>query len=200
MAAGLYATQVYTFIKHGQKKLKWRVVIPFEAVSWLVTFIIAALPYADQDIYTTNGFCAHDPSKAIFLIAAFSTGAIAVFFLGVQIVYGVLTFVFIKRNTLEENTDIKKAVAKVLAYFIISSILSLIDKIAPWINQLIVRAVPQDDTTTIIAVNYVVMLIFIIPSIAMPFVTIALLKPVRVAIKAMIKKVCMCCRTRSVNN
>ena len=201
MAAGLYATQVYTFTKHGQKKLKWRVVIPLEAVSWLVTFIIAALPYADQDIYTTNGFCAHDPSKALFLIAAFSTGTIAVFFLGIQIVYGILTFVFIKRNTLEENTDVKKAVAKVLAYFIISSILSLINKITPWINLLIVRAVPQDNTTTIIAVNYLMMLVFfIIPSMAMPFVTIGLLKPVRVAIKAMIKRACMCCRTRSVNN
>ena len=200
MAAGLYATQVYTFIKYGEKKLKWCVVIPLQAVSWLVTIIIAALPYADQDIFTVIGFCATSPLSIMFLIAVVSTGAIALFFLGVQIVCGILTIVFIKRNTLEENTQIKKAIAKVLAYFTISSILALINHIAPFFNQLIRKSIAKDDFTTIIAVNYLLLLVFNLPSIATPFVTIALLKPVRVAIKAMIKKACMCCRTRSVNN
>ena len=77
-------------------QLKWSVVIPLQAVSWLVTFIIAALPYADQDIYTANGFCDYDHKKVNFLITAFSTVAIAVFFVGIQIVCGILSGIGLK--------------------------------------------------------------------------------------------------------
>ena len=196
MAAGLYAILVYTFIKYGEKKLKWCVVIPFEAVSWLVTLVFAALPYIDGAIITSNGFCGGSFQKSISIKISFPFNVLlAVSSLGAQIICGVLTIVYIKRNTLEENTKIKKAVAKVLAYFALTSILPVINLIAPAFNLLIRKAVTANNTTAMIAINYLFIVVFNIPSIATPIITIVLLKPVRVAIKAMIKRACMCCRT-----
>ena len=161
--------------------------------------MFAALSYTDDAIITSNGFCTSSFEKSIaFKIVIPFNILLAVSSLGAQIICGALTIVYIKRNMLEENTKIKKAIAKVLAYFAVSSILSIINTIAPGVNLLIRKAVTANNTTVIIAVNYLLLLVFNIPSIATPIVTILLLKPVRVAIKAMIKRACMCCRTRSV--
>ena len=199
-ASSLHAILVYTFIKYGEKKLKWCVVIPFEAVSWLVTLVLAALQYFNDTTITSNGFCGGSFEKSIAFKISFPFNVLlAVSSLGAQIICGVLIIVYIKRNTLKENTKTKKAVAKVLAYFVVSSILTLLNLTAPVFNLLIQKAATTaNNTTAIIVVNYLIVLVFNIPSIATPIVTIILLKPVRVAIKAMIKTACMCCRTRSV--
>ena len=200
MAGALYAINVYIFIKHGKKKLKWRVVIPLAAISWIVTFVFAAMPYIEKKI-TSNGFCVSNPDRIIYKIYATAIGVLILLFLGVQIICGILTVVYIRRNTLEENTDIKKAVAKVQAYFAAASILSFINNIGPAFVPLIREAIADNDTTTTVAVNYLILVVFSIPAIATPIVTIALLKPVRLATKTMIKKAyTLCCRKHSVAN
>ena len=47
-------------------------------------------------------------------------------FLVFQLVCSILTIVYIKRNVLEGNTAVKKAVTKVLVYLAVASILSII--------------------------------------------------------------------------
>ena len=116
-------------------------------------------------------------------------------FLSIQLICSILTIVYIRRNTLEGNTNVKRAVAKVLAYFAIASILSFINNIFPAINPLIYNAIADDDIATIVAVYYLLRLVVNIPSIATPIVTIVMLKPVCNALKTTIKKIC---QTRKV--
>ena len=47
MAGALYAISVYIFIKYGEKKLKWCVVIPLAAISWIVTFVFDEMSYIE---------------------------------------------------------------------------------------------------------------------------------------------------------
>ena len=199
MSVAFYAIFVYAFTKYGEKKLKWSYVIPLIVASWMVTLAIAAIPYFDSGITTNNGFCTTDPGTVLFKVSSAIIGILVLVFLGIQVVCTIFTACYIKKNTLEGNTDIKKAVAKVLAYFIISSFLSFFNNIAPVFIPLIKNAIP-DEPKTMIVVNYLLIMVLNIPSIATPIITIVLLKPVRVAIKAMIKRACMCCRTRSVHN
>ena len=66
----------------------------------------------------------------------------------IQLICSILTVVYIKRNTLEENTVIKKAIAKVLAYLAVASILSFINNIIPITNPLIRKAIADNDIMT----------------------------------------------------
>ena len=135
------------------------------------------------------------------MIYVSAIGVLILLFLGIQIICSILTVVFIRRNTLGENTDIKKAVAKVLAYFVAASLLSFVNSVGPAFITLIRESITNNDTTTIVALNYLTLVVFNVPAIATPIVTIALLKPVRLAIKTAIKKAyALCCRKHSVDN
>ena len=102
------------------------------------------------------------------MIYVAAIGVLILLFLGIQIICSILTVVFIRRNTLGENTGIKKAVAKVLAYFIVASFLSLINNIGPAFVPLIQEAIADKDTTTIVVVNYLLLVVFNVPAIATP--------------------------------
>ena len=109
---------------------------------------------------------------------------VAVIFLIIQIVMIIVTFVYIKKHTLEENVQIKKAVAKVLVYIFIASIVTFIGTIVPALSFLII---PGSTIVIMTARSYLARLLFSVPGIATPIVAIALLKPVRDAIKTMPK-------------
>ena len=200
MAFATYAINVYVFIKYGEKKLKWYVVIPLVTISWVVSITFAVGPYFDElEVFNINGFCTSNPNAILLKGYISATVTLALLFMTIQLICSILTVVYIKRNTLEENTVIKKAIAKVLAYLAVASILSFINNIIPITNPLIRKAIADNDITTIVALNYFLRLVFNVPSIATPIVTIVLLKPVRVAIKAAIKKVCVCCPNNQVH-
>ena len=106
-------------------------------------------------------------------------------FLVFQLVCSILTIVYIKRNVLEGNTAVKKAVTKVLVYLAVASILSIIYSVSTVIISFI--------SGNRVIVSYIFRrLVFNIPAIATPIVAIILLKPIRVAMKAMGKKVSCC--------
>ena len=193
MAGASYAINVYIFVKHGKKKLKWYVVVPFAVVSWTLTVLVAALPYIDElGVFTVNGFCTVDANTIAYKVFVGAIGALALSFITVQLICSMLTCIFVKRNTLEENTDVKKAITKVLAYFAVTSILSFFNNIVPAFNPLIKAAIANENIATNVALYFLLHLAFNIPSIATPIITIMLLKPIRVAIKAMI----CCCKKR----
>ena len=122
-----YALNVYIFIKYGEKQLRWCVVIPFAIVAWILSFGIGLTSYFD--VYKIDGFCSVDLISFIFKITSSVLIVLTLMFLIFQIVCSILTGVFIKRNVLEGNTSVKKAVAKVQLYITIAGILSIANTI-----------------------------------------------------------------------
>lgn len=106
-------------------------------------------------------------------------------------IFGLLLFIYIKKNTLEENVAVKKAVAKILLYLFINSILTFIGNVAPATFPVIRDALIDESVISLIVINYLLRVIFNVPNIATPIVPIALLKPLRVALKQ--KMSCTCC-------
>ena len=199
-AGGVYAVNIYIFIKYGEKKLKWFVVIPFIIISWVFAALsMGIIPYFDEfGAVNINGFCTTNPEAVLFRVLVPTLIVLSLFFLSIQLICSILTIVYVKRNVLEGNKAVKKAVAKVLAYLAVASILSFINSVIPAANPAVRRLLPPDDIASVVAINYILRLVFNVPAIATPIVAIILLKPIRVAMKTMSKKVFFCCPTNQV--
>ena len=187
----LYTINIFLFIKYGEKKLKWSVIIPYIAISWvmisIVSIIIVLVLPSDSVQYSSFGSCflntASSPLITIILVLLISQSFV---FMIVQIVMAIVTCVYIKKHTLEGNAQIKKAVARVLVYIVTVSINTSISTIIPPLSFLIWRQFPGSTTVvTVTARNYIDSLITSVPNIATPIIAIVLLKPVRDAIKKM---------------
>ena len=163
-----YALNVYIFIKSGERKLKWSVVILFTLVSWTASAAVGIVPYFDElGVVNINGFCTTDSRSSSFKIAGSFMIALAFIFLSIQLICSILTIVHVKRNVLEGNISVKKAVAKVLTYLAVASILSFIYSIVPIANPFIRRVIP-DDRVRYVVVNYILRLVFNFAAIATP--------------------------------
>ena len=188
----IYAICVSIFIKYGEKKLKWYVMIPFTVISWTVSIAMGIIPYFD-DVGTANikGFCKIDPDSSLFKGLVLTLTGLALFFLTIQITCIIVTVAYIKKNVLEGNTDVKKVVTKVMVYFVSVSVLTFILSIVPTANPSIVKQL-SNSIVNFVAVNYIIRLVYNIPAIATPIVAIAMLTPVRVALKNLSKNYCQC--------
>ena len=88
----------------------------------------------------------------------------------------------------------QKAIAKVVVYMAVVSVLSFISSVPTYFVAIIFPIIiPDISLATFLAGNYTVRVLANITAFPTPIVTIILLKPVRVAIKTMIKKVYTCC-------
>ena len=185
----LYAINTYLFIKYGEKKLKWYIIIPYIVLSWLMLSVILLLTIIltpPDFIRYINSICfVNIYSSLLFLISTSLLTITAFILLVAQIIVVIITFVYIKKNTLAENAQIKKAVAKVLVYIIIASIISFIGTIVPAVSFIVRLILPGSTIASLTARSYLARLVFGVPGIATPIVAIALLKPVREAIKTM---------------
>ena len=187
----LYTIKIFIFIKYGEKKLKWYIITPYIVLSWIIITIISVL----QTILTPpdlvrniNGTCSvHMYASLEFGISTTLIATVSFIFLVIQIIIVIVMLVYIKKHTLEGNVQIKKAVAKVLIYIIIASIVTFISTIAPAVNFILRLIIPGSTIVTTTARSYFYRLIFSVSGIATPIVAIALLKPVRDAIKTMPK-------------
>ena len=201
VSGAIYSVSVYIFIKYGDRKLKWKVILPIIISTWLVTIVISILPYfLAERVKNVHGFCSFDPSFSLFITAGSGILAVAIILLVVELIFCVLSTIFIKRNVLEESSEVKKAITKVLAFNFISSIMSFVNSVVPFLGPVLRSALVNDDLTGIMVINYVVRIIFNIPAIATPFIAILLLKPVRLALKAIPKKLCPDNRVHPTNN
>ena len=121
LALSLYAVAVYTYIKHGIKKLKWYFTVAWIAVSWglcsLLGLLIAAKVF-DIRADSSNGFCEYQISEDLVFTRVFAVSNALEMVLCVSFVsiFGILTYRYIKNNILEENVAIKRAMAKILLY------------------------------------------------------------------------------------
>ena len=196
-----YAVGVYVFIKHGDKKLKWYIIIPYIVVTWIVVIPTVGVPPYLEDYGAQNvkGFCAPNGLfSGIFSGSYIATGVLltvgALFFLSIELLFCILTFIYIKRNALKGDTSVQKAIAKVVGYMAVVSVLSFIGSVPPYFIAIIFPIIiPDISLATFLAGNYVARLLANITAFPTPIVTIILLKPVREAIKTMSKKVYTCC-------
>ena len=129
----------------------------------------------------SNGFCDIDSTSFIFYIHVALLVILMLICLCVIIIFCILTYCHMKKNILEDNIDMKRAVARNLVYLLIASILYFIYNIIPSMFTVIRAALADKPVHSRISLN--------LGSIATPIVT---LKPLRTAIKAISSK-CVCC-------
>ena len=126
-------------------------------------------------------------SSPVYVIITILSAMFSLVFLIIQIVMAIITFVYIKKHTIEGNVQMKKAVTKVLVYLVIASSFSFISSIVPAVSFVMRLVIPDSNIAFTTARVYFTQLFFSIPTIATPIVAIAILKPVRDAIKTMLK-------------
>ena len=191
----LYTVGIFVFIKHGDKKLKWYMIIPYIVVTWIVVTLTVGMPPYLRDCGTQNakGFCTVNLFSASYIGMAVSLIVGAMFFLSMQLICCILTFTYIKQNVLEGDSLVKRAIAKILRYMVVVSVLSFISSVLPYFIAMIFENIPDRNVATFLAIVYVIRVFTNITAFPTPIVTIILLKPVRDAIKTMSKKVCLCC-------
>ncbi len=154
-------------------------------VSWTaILLIFGILPYFSLfGIINSNGFCTRDADSILFIASIPFGVLLTVICLSIVSVCCILTGIYIKRNVLEDNVEIKKAVAKILLYLTIVSVISFVSGLLPAATPAIREATrASSGTVGELVINYTLRVIYTITSIATPFITIILLKPLRTAV------------------
>ena len=190
-ATTLYAGVVYSFVKYGKNRFKWCGMSLFIALSWIFALLVSLVPYfigIDANTRTLLGFCGTNFSTQGFLAAsAFQLVTHALCLCGI-FVFCALIFHHMKKNTLEDNDKVKGAIIKNLVFLAATTLLIFLTNL---VSLLSVTVVPSlTDINSILLVNFLFPLVTILPSLAIPIMTIVLLRPVRVALKHMFKTCC----------
>ena len=186
----IYAINIYISFKYGEDKLKWYVLLPFIALLWILAIAaLGDLPYLDEyGAASSNGFCRANPDTALYKAVIGGLVTVAIIFISIQPVFCILTLIY--NNKMHEDDPLKKSLTRLLSYVVVSSILSLITNFIPVLNPLITNgAIREKNLVGFLAVNYLSRLLANSVNIPTPIVAIALLKPLRVAIKSMIKAI-----------
>ena len=150
-------------------------------------------------LFNNNGFCEINSESILLRVSGAIVVVEALVCLCLILVFSVLTYRYTKKNTLEGNTEVKRAIAKNLLYLAISSVLSFIYNTFPVFFSTIRAAFAGSGLASIIVINYVLRIFLNLPSVATPIVAFVILKSVRVATKQIFKKVCSCTKIRGQN-
>ena len=187
-AVTLYSIMVYVFLKYGVKKLKWYTISPALVITWAISIAIGILPYFDQfQPFNNNGICRSVTTAPLYPVivggASFSaiTGSCIIVF------FSIISYRYLKKNTLEDNADVKIAVSKNLFYLAVAAVLTTVCQIFPSFSPLIRTILP--DYRYLIAYNYFQRIIINFPNIATPIVAIYALKPIQLSMKNAFKKI-----------
>ena len=136
-----------------------------------------------------------NPESNLFWGSATVFVTIPVICVCITFTFTILIFIYIKANVIGDNVDVKQAVAKILYYLLIDSVLAFSSSILPAANPGIREAL-EGNVIGQIAVAYFLRVLFNLPSIATPIVSIVLLKPLRTAMKQLLMKFfCACNKT-----
>ena len=103
--------------------------------------------------------------------------------------FSLLTYCYVKKNTLQDNVEVKKAIIKNLIYLAVSVIASLITDVAPTFIPYIM--VSDSRFIYMILLHYIFDTIIIVTNLSTPIAAIIILKPIRDALKGGIKKLAM---------
>ena len=178
----VYSIMVYVFLKYGVKKLKWYVIFPSLVITWALSISIGILPFFNQfELFNNNGFCRNLTSARLYYVVIGSFLSSAIIGSCIIVFFSIVSYRFLKKNTLEGNVEVKKAVSKNLFYLAVVAVLTTISQIFPTFSPLIRSILP--DYRYFIAWNYFLRVFLNFPNIATPIVAIYALKPVKLAIK-----------------
>jgi hypothetical protein len=181
-ATCLYAVVVYIYVKYGMKKVKLYMIIPPIIVIWVVAFLFGVISYTNVfNAFSNRGICDSDSIPLISTLSVIIISSTTVIFLSIQVVFGVLTFCYVKRNTLQEqNRDLLKAIVKLLLYLLVESFFVLIPNVTVYASDAVQRNLKSDAATKFdITAYYTRQALYVIPFLLGPIMTIVLLKPVR---------------------
>lgn len=201
IAIALYAIMVYIFLRYGVRKFKLRAIMFYIAASWIYVSLLASLPYIPgfEDVVLEHGFCGSEDlefSGLLFTIPAVFSSAVDILFLCLIVIFGVLSFCYVKKNTLESNVEIKRAITKNLVYLFVAAVLSFAYSYLPLSYVAIREALQDTEVVSIVVVEYLISPFLYLPTIATPVMAIILLKAVRQAMGEVLKRVCACKRNR----
>ena len=198
-ATALYSITVYIFIKYGIQKVKLYAIIAYISISWIASIGFGIFPYFDEfGILNNNGFCDTD-SNRINQAASIIFIVQALLFISIIIVFSILTCCYIKKNTLQDNVEVKKAIVKNLLYLTVNVIISLISNIGPASFPLINEALEDKGLIYILLVDYLIRVTIYLLYMSIPIAAIVILKPISDALKQGIKKLCSCCKNNQVS-
>lgn len=127
-ASALYAVMVYIFLKHGIKKVKWSVIAISLLAIWALALAVGVQPYVGDLDFNNAGFCESDANSIPYIIVIITEMIISVC---ITVVFGFLTLCYVRNNTLEGNTAVKKSIARHLFYLVIAAVLALIGNVVP---------------------------------------------------------------------
>ena len=197
-AIALYSVMVYVILKYGVSRFKYRYMIPYNIVSWVIGFAFSAIPYlpgfiVKSSVSATIGLCAGN--SEFFLFRAVAPAIPATYFvcLCVTVTFSALSYHFFKKNVIQgENASIKKAVAKNLIYYVVVAVVAFVANILIPVNSRIRSSLASQAVLYAVVFDWCSTLLFSLPTLATPVMTIALLEPVRTTLKVIIRKFCGC--------
>ncbi len=179
----LFSIMIYLFIKYGDSKLKWYIIIPSIIMSWIVSIFYGAQIFIDSTaIILADGRCLY--VKSIFLISIVALIWLAeAIFLTIMLIFCILTVRFVRRRIQRDdeslgNPQVMKAITKVQVYLLVGSFIDAIYYLIPSFYPLL----KSNTVGTAILSNFIDILITTTP-IFVPVVMIVMLKPVRDALK-----------------
>ena len=209
-AISLYAIATYLFIKHGPRRLKKNFLFSYIAISWIISIVIGLVSSIFDLQESPYGFCNNSMDNLVLttIIYDASIATIAVWIIVSLLlisIFGILTFCYVKENTIQDNAVIKKVIAKNLLFLSIKVFVIVITYII--LVCFDVLEIFEERTRLILdlAVGYIVHdAIYDILSLSTPIAALIILRPLRVAIKeivAKLRKICchwkMCCRCKN---
>ena len=185
LAGVLYAIIAFVFIKYGEKRIKWYAIIPYiTATLLLISATVGIFPYFEEfETLNVSGFCVSGTGNILFKALQPVFFGIPTISIIIIFILGILLFIYIRKNVIEENREVKKAIVKVLIYLTISSVLNFINGILPIFNFAIRQALLGQSVFLLVGVNYLIRIIYNLPNIATPIAAILLLKPICTALK-----------------
>ena len=196
-STALYSIIVYIFIKYGIKKVKLYAIILYISISWIASIGFSIFVYFDQlEIINNNGFCDTN-SNTNSLVGAIIFIVQAFILICVIIVFSLLTYCYVKRNTLQDNVEVKKAIVKNLLYLAVNVIISVFTIFGPVLYHYIKEVL--EGLIYILLVDYLVRVALYLPYMSIPIAAIIILKPIRVALREGINKLCSCCSESQVS-
>lgn len=201
----VYATiVVYVFLKCGASRLKCYVTVLCLTFVWTVSILMGVVVSIGNPLNVSNsGFCSTSPEgNSLFRIVpiAFMFFIEAPICSCLTIIFSILAYCYVKRNTLERNTAIKQAMVKILAFHSIKVVVLVL-------RSLVVSATAAlffsggNQIAVFLFVYYLSVLLLLCVNVFLsPIASLVTLKPLRKALQQLCKRVCsFCCRKRNVH-
>jgi len=184
----LYSACIFVILKFGEKKLKWKHILPTISISWLI--FIALNPLVLQDSIEVNpalGICWFSAPTANSLTRTILTWTFDGFLFPISsILFSVLAHIHVRKNVIEMNGPVQKGMLKNLVFLLIVSGLDFLQLVVPSIITIPTKLPPITSSniwSTLVPLT-VIYVLFNMTSIMPPVTTMVFIKPVRRTLKA----------------